>query len=159
VGHGDRLRGRLDRLQCRARAGMAEVDHHAEAVHLADHLPAHIGEPGILALRMAGAEERLVVVGELQHPHAHLVQDLDEAEIVLDHRGVLEAEEDGGAPLGLGGGDVGARMCPADLVGMVLEAPVPGGDFERRLSEAAMIGHRRVDGIDTAFTHLAEDLL
>ena len=51
---------------------------HADAVHLRDHLAAHAGDAAILRLVAAGAEQRLVVVGELHEAYAERVQDLDE---------------------------------------------------------------------------------
>ena len=54
-------------------------------------------EARILGLVAAAAQFVLVVVGELDGPHAQLGEELDEADAPLEQVGVLEAEDDRGA--------------------------------------------------------------
>jgi hypothetical protein len=119
VGMGDRdgPRADLDRLQRGAFGGMAHVDDKAHAVHLGDDLAAHAGEARILRLVAARRQQRLVVVAQLHEAQAERVQDLHQADIVLDGRGRLGAEDDGGAPLVLRAADVVAGLGVADQVG------------------------------------------
>ena len=138
-----------DGLQRGAFAGMRQVDQHAEPVHLPHHLAPHAGEAGILRLRPAAAEQRLVVVGELHDADAEIVQHL--------RRGRDRPRSATGSA-GRAGWRCGRRRrrgrcrrrCAAgrDQVGMVAKAPVPGDDVVDDGAERQMIGDGGVDGAE-----------
>ena len=155
---GDGAARQRDRLQRRALPRMREVHDHAEPVHLRDRLAAHAGDAAVLGLLPAAAEQRLVVVGELQEADAELMQDFDQADIVLDRHRRLQAEEDRRAVALRSARDIGGLTARQDEVGVIAEPLVPVGDQPRRLAKALVIGHRGVDGIETAGAHLLEDL-
>ncbi len=135
---------------------MRKVDDHADAVHLAHHLAAEAGQAGIDRLVAAGAEQALVVVGELHEPDAELVEHLDQAQVVLDRRTVLEAEDDGGLAGGLGGEDVGGGAGGADEVAVPLETAVPIGDQLQGVAGVLPVGEGDMDGGEAAGAQLLE---
>ena len=159
MGDGDGTGRLLDRLERRAVGGMAHVHHEPDAVPLLDHLPAHAGQPGVVGLVAARRQKRLVVVAQLHEARAERVDDLDEADIVLDRRGVLEAEEDRRAPFGPRAAHVVARAALEDQIGKPLEPAIPGLDVLHRLPEFLVVGDGDVDRVHAPFAHLAENLL
>jgi hypothetical protein len=131
------------------------VDHQAHPVHLLDDLPAHAGDARVLRLVATGGEQALVVVAELHEAGAEVVQDLDQADVVLDGRAVLEAEDDARLALGVGAAHVIAGPDRHEPVGVELEAAVPGGDVGDGLAQVLPIADGDVHAGDAA--HLLED--
>ena len=87
------------------------------------------------------------------------VVDLDEADIVFDGRGVLEAEEDGRAAGFAGKAHVVAGQPVEDEVGVLFEAAVPRLDVQDGFVEILVVGDGDMNRVDAALAHLAEDLL
>ncbi len=85
------------------------------------------------------------------------MQHLHQADIVLDHRRVLRAEEDRRAAAGLRQRHVIRREALEDQVGKALEPAVPRHDVRDRFTEGLMIGDGDMQRIDAALAQLAED--
>ena len=157
MSHCNRALGNLDRVDRRALARVGQVDHHAEPVHLADHLAAHPGDATVMQLHPAAAEQGLVVVGRLEKADAESVQHFDQAEIVLERHGSLQAKENSGAAALTGAVNVRHIGCEQDQVFMLAEAPVPVDNLLYGLPEILMVGDGHMDGCHLSLTHLQED--
>ena len=158
MGDGDGALRDFGGLDGGAVGGMAHVHHQPDAVHFLDDLAAHAGDAGVFGLVAAGRQQRLVVVAELHEAQAQLVQHLDEADIVLDGRGVLRAKEDRGAAGGAGGVDIARPFAVKDQVGILFEPAVPAFDIEDRFAEILVIGDGDMHRVHAALAHLAKDL-
>ena len=157
MGDGDGPGARLDGIQRRAFGGMTHIDDQPDAVHLGDHRAAHAGQAGIFILVTAGREQGLVVIGQLHEPCAQRMQDLDKADIVFDGRGVLETEDDGGAPRLPRPAHILPGAALNDQIGIALEPAVPLLHVQDRLAKGFVIGDGHMHRIDTALAHLAKD--
>jgi hypothetical protein len=135
---------------------MREVDDEAEPVHLADDQAPHPGEAAVMGLLPAGAEQGLIVIGQLHEAQPERVQHLDEAEIVLDRQRVLETEEDRRATRRPRPVDIGGRAPEQDQIRMVAKAGVPVDEMLHGFAERLVIGHRGMDGREPARPHLLE---
>ena len=158
MGDGDRAFGPFGGFDGRAVGAVAHVHDHADAVHLADDLPPHARQAGVFGLVAARREKRLVVVGKLHEAHAKLVPDLDQPDIVLDGAGVLEAEEDGGAPGLARLVHVTGPLAVKDQVGILLEPAVPAFHVQHGFTKGLVIGDGDMHRVHPALAHLAEDL-
>ena len=159
MGDGNRTAGHLDGFQCRPLRRMAHIDNQTDTVHLGDNGPSHAGQAGVIRLITAGRQQRLVVIGQLHEACAKRVADLDKADIILDWRGVLEPEEDGGSSLAAGAAHIIARTSLKDQLWTSFEPAVPGFDIRHHLAKILVIGDGDMHRIDPAFAHLPENLL
>ncbi len=91
MGNGNGALGDFDSLQRRQFGRVAEIDQHADTVHLLDHLAPETADAGVDLLVTASPDQALVVVGELHDAHPQLVEHLDQRQVVLDGRAVLES--------------------------------------------------------------------
>src|ERR1700756_5587071 len=114
VGNGDRALGDLDCLEGGAVSRMRHVDYQPDPVHLLDDLSPHAGDAGVGRLVAPGREEALVIVRELHEADTEHMTYLDEADIVLDRRGVLQSKKDRGAILAPRAMDVGSARAVED---------------------------------------------
>ncbi len=89
----DRLRGDLDRLQCGAFSTVRHIDDHADAVHFLDHHTAKPRDTAVGRLIATCRKQALVVIRQLHGAHAEIAEHLDETDIVLDRRTVLQSVE------------------------------------------------------------------
>ncbi len=103
-----RLRS-LDRLHARSIGAVRAVDHHADAVHLADHLAAEIGEADVLVVT-AAAREIVAIVGEQHLAHAETIIEIDHADIAVERVHAFEIEGDRELALAPGAEDVLHRL-------------------------------------------------
>ena len=147
----------FDRLKGRSFARMAHVHDHADPVHLRHHRAAHAGQAGVVILIAARGQQRLVVVAQLHEAQAKRVQDLHEADVILDAGRVLRAEEDRGAAGVAGALHIRRRPPLEDKVGEPFEPAVPAFDLQDRLTEGLVIGDGDMDRVNPARAHLAKD--
>ena len=123
-----------------------------------DRLPAHPGHARVDALHPAGAEQRLVVVGQLHEADAEFMQDLDQAEIVLDRHRRLQAEKYRRTAALLGEIEIVGGAPQQNEIAVIAEARIPVDKIAHRIAEAVVIAQRRVDGRHAGLAHLKKDL-
>ena len=76
-----------------------DVHHHAQPVHLADHLLPEVGEPVVLRrLARAVGPRRVVGVGQGEIPRSHLEERPQDREIGIDGIAALDAHQDRDVP-------------------------------------------------------------
>ena len=155
VGIGDRLFRFEDDFLGSLRTHMREVAHDADAVHLGDDLAAEAGQPAV-TLVAAGAHQVLGVVAHLHNAHAELLEHLDVTDLVLERVGVLEAEEDAGLALRLGGADVSGGAHRHHQVAVLADQLLAGGNIVHRGLETFPHRHGAVGGGQAAFAHILE---
>mmetsp|Transcript_27102 Transcript_27102/g.49404 ORF Transcript_27102/g.49404 Transcript_27102/m.49404 type:complete len:234 (-) Transcript_27102:2663-3364(-) len=137
---------------------MAHVHHQTNAIHLLDHLFAHTGHARVFGLITAGRQQRLIVVGQLHEPCTKGVDNLDQADVILDGARVLEAEKNSSASCGPRHIHVAGPLPFHDQVRKLFEPAVPLFKIQDRFTEILVIGNCDMDGIQPPLAHLAKDL-
>src|SRR5690606_21329856 len=122
----DRPFRNLDRFEPGALAAMRDIDDHADPVHLADDLATEPRNPAVVLFVTRAADEALVIVRQLHDPDAQLVEHLDQPDIVLDRRRLLESEDDRRSARLLRVPDFRGAAAWTDDIAVILEEPVPG---------------------------------
>ena len=77
-----RLLRRLRRFETGAPARMGHVHDHADAVHLGHRRVPEVAQAPVIGLARAIAQRIPAVVGHMHHPHAQLMEDADEPQLV-----------------------------------------------------------------------------
>ena len=98
---------------------MRDVDHHAEAVHLAHHLLAELGEAVVLGL--VGGGVRPVVVAEMGQRHganAQAIIHAQHAQVVVNLVSAFQSEDCGDLASADDALDIGGAGGKLDLIGM-----------------------------------------
>ncbi|CAI8372945.1 MAG: Uncharacterised protein [Halieaceae bacterium] len=137
---------------------MRHIHHHADPVHLADHLLPKTSEPTVLFLITTTGEQALIVVGELHDHQAEPTHHLHQTDLVFDRRAVLRTENNADAPFCLGAVNISRLIHGPDQIRVSLEALVPFPKTRQGLAGILVVGNRNVDCIETALVHLLEDL-
>ena len=120
VGEDDRVRRGGDGVQRGLAPRVGQVDQHAHPVHFIDALLAEAAQAGIVAHEGAGADETLLVVGQLHDLQPQTVEKGDIAQVLLKAEGALGAHDDRQLALGLGPQDVCGAGGHDDLFGQCL---------------------------------------
>jgi len=123
--HGRRLGDRCS-VERRARAGVRQVDGHADPVHLQHDALAVGGEAEVGALHAAVTEPVAFVVDEVGDAHAELMEDGHEVRVCLERVGGLEPVDESERAVG---------VMPADVV----DRPDPPGPALAHLVEAQVV--------------------
>ena len=100
-----------------------DVHHHAQAIQLAYHLLAEIGQA--VVLRLVGGRIRPVVVLEVRQREiadAEPGEIAERAQIVVDHVAALHAHERRNLLLRYGAADIGGRGGEHQVVGVLTDA-------------------------------------
>ena len=121
-------------------AGVGEVDGDAVALHLPHHHPSELAETGVVAFEASGAEQVLLVVGELADAQAELFPQQQRFRAGADEGGVLREQDVRELALGLGAADGVGRVGETErrLVVDDLEELL---DARERLG-GVLVGHR-----------------
>ena len=114
---------------------MAQIAQNTDPVHLGHHFVPKAAEPGIAALVAAGTCQVLGVVGDLRDPDPQVFKKRNIANLILERRRVLKAENDAGLPFGFGTADVGCGAHRSDQVGILGEPAFPPRHVAHRLGE------------------------
>ena len=85
------------------------------------------------------------------------MQNLDQAEVIPDRGRGLQAEQDGGAPTGCGGADIGGRQGAGYQVRVTFKMPVPLGQILDQFGKGFVIGHSDLHRVHTTGPHLFKD--
>lgn len=95
---------------------MAQVDDHANAVHLDNRLLAKAGQSLIVFYIRAAAHGAFRIVGDLQYPQAQLIGQADLAQVAIQTVGALGAHDKSQLALGLGGKNIRNGFCNFEFV-------------------------------------------
>ena len=108
-----RIGADVDGLRDRVIGGVRDVDHHAEAIHFANHLPAAIVQPVPLGCRAAGVRivAGPVVRGKLHRAHAQAVHLPDHGGVAIEVEAAFDIEHGGDLAALVDALDVGARCA------------------------------------------------
>ena len=72
---------------------MAHINLKPYPVHFLNDLPAHSGNAGVITFIAASRKQTLIVIGKLHEARTKLIADLNQGNVVLDWRWVLESKE------------------------------------------------------------------
>jgi hypothetical protein len=106
-------------------ANMSQIAQNPDTVHLGHHFMPKSAKPGIAALVATGARKVLGIVGDLHDPHSEVLKERDIANLILERRGILKAEDDAGFSFRFGAADVGGGAHRSDQVGILGAAVRP----------------------------------
>ena len=148
----------LDRLARRRRAAVREVDRDPVRVQFAQHVQPIARQSAVGWLQAAGPDQVLVHVGQLDDPHAERVEDLDEKELVVQRRRVLQPVDDADAVLALGVQDVLRAADRPYNVRVLGQRALPVGNGADGLLEALIDRNCDVHSRDTGVAHAKESL-
>jgi hypothetical protein len=139
---------------------VGEIDEDAASIEFPDDLPPEVCEPGVSGFEAAISQEIRSHICELDDAHAEPREDLDEAEIALDRRGVLESVDDPDASLALRRFDFGHRADGPEDIGVLLQPVVECPDLLDGPTEVEPVGQgdRVVGRSDAASPHMLEVL-
>ena len=115
------FRGVPDGIPAGGVPAVGQIDQETQPVALLHHLSTEAAEPCVVQLATPAAHVVLGVVGQLQHPQAERVEDLEIVEVGLDGPGVLEVQDKAHLPLGLALLQLPDGAADADLVGVPIE--------------------------------------
>ena len=152
-----RMLGNLDGVHGRPVADMRKIDHHSQTIHFFHKIHAERAQAHVLALVATGPGVVEVVVGQLHHPNTEPVEDLDQAQVVLDGRRVLKTENDTDSVLPFRGTQVRERSGRTDPLRVGLEVAVEPSDVLERLLRSFPNGDGGVNGRESSFVQVAVD--
>lgn len=155
IGH--RLLGGENHILAGLCADMGEVAEDAEPVHLGDDLAAEIRQTAVFGLVAAGADQVLGVVGHLDDADAEFFEQAEIADLVLDPRNVLPAEDDAGLALFLGLQNVGGGINLLQDVAVFAKPGLPAHHIAHRFGKAFPDAAGAVGGGQAALPHVLED--
>src|SRR6185437_6708180 len=83
----------VDRLETGSHAYVAQIEQHADPVHLLNRLHAEAGESSIGGFKATRCEGVALVVGELNDPYAEPVEHTDQVRVASEWAAALKSQD------------------------------------------------------------------
>ena len=65
-------------------SGVRHIDHHADPIHLLDHLLTKTGDAWVIVFVTTRRQKALIIVRQLHEPRAQLMQDLYKPQVIIN---------------------------------------------------------------------------